>query len=261
MYIVQMSLIYHVTVSLTSSGKAKCQGFASSKTTSSLKAASTYGVSRRRSSVLNSTLEMESDSLLHQQLPSAYRSLQPQDQQAINHGPHLSHAHNHVHGHSHGHQHHTLASQSALDLSGIDENDPMFHQDLRIQDPNGHGFNTHPFNRNHGLPSMQQQVQVPQNGSPHTPHQHNGGGGQFGILTTGPIQHSSIGRLQQEDNLYGGAPDGGGPPKGKGHLATKIVPDPPNLQEWRQKLFSVDEVITLSQEECVLISGYCPYFC
>ena len=98
---------------------------------------------------------------------------------------------------------------------------------------------------------MQQQVQVQQNGGPHTPHQHNGGG-QFGILTTGPIQHNSIGRLQQEDNLYGGAPDGGAAsPKGKGHLNTKIVPDPPNLQEWRQKLFAVDEVITLSQEEWV----------
>ena len=239
----------HRTRSLTSSGKAELSRVLEFKFNLIPKGGVNIRGARPGSSVLNSVSQMESDSLLHQQLPSAYRSLQPQDQQSINHGPHLSHAHNHAHGHNHGHQHHTLASQGGLDLSGIDEGDPMFHQDLRLQDPNSHGFNTHPFNRNHGHPSMQQQVQVQQNGGPHTPHQHNGGG-QFGILTTGPIQHNSIGRLQQEDNLYGGAPDGGAAsPKGKGHLNTKIVPDPPNLQEWRQKLFAVDEVITLSQEE------------
>jgi len=112
-----------------------------------------------------------------------------------------------------------------------------------MQDPNGHAFQTsNPFERNHG----HQPMHVPNNGNPHTPQQH-GNGGQFGILTTGPVQHSSIGRLQQEEDIFG-TPDGADQ-KSNGHLSTKIVPDPPNLAEWRQKLFNVDEMITLSEEE------------
>ncbi len=41
-------------------------------------------------------------------------------------------------------------------------------------------------------------------------------------------------------------------PKSNGHLSTKIVVDPPNLAEWRQKLFNVDDIITLSEEEYVV---------
>jgi glutathione S-transferase len=174
---------------------------------------------------------METDQVLHQQLPSGYRSLQPQAAQAIQHGQaHLSH--------------HTLASQTSLDL-GLDEHDPVFHQDLRLQDPNGHAFQSpHPFDRGHGHRAMQ----VQNNSSPHTPHQHNGNsGGQFGILTTGPLQHNALGRLQQEEDIFG-SPDGGDQ-KSNGHLSTKIVVEPPDLTNWRQKLFNVDETITLSEEE------------
>ncbi|CZR60819.1 related to glutathione transferase omega 1 [Phialocephala subalpina] len=172
---------------------------------------------------------METESVLHQQLPGAYRPLQPQAAQAIQHGqPHLGH--------------HTLASQSGLDLSGLDDNDPVFHQDLRLQDPNGHAFQSpHPFDRNHG----HGQMHMPNDGSPHTPQQH-GNGGQFGILTAGPVQHNAISRLQEEDIF--GNPEGGDQ-KSNGHLSTKIVVDPPNLAEWRQKLFNVDEMITLSEDE------------
>jgi glutathione S-transferase len=173
---------------------------------------------------------METDSVLHQQLPSAYRTLQPQAAQAIQHGqPHL--------------QHHALATQPGLDLTGLDDPDSVFHQELRLQDPNGHAFQT--FDRNHGHRPMH----VQNNGSPHTPQQqHNGG--QFGILTAGPMQHNSIGRLQQEEDIFG-TPEGSDQ-KSNGHLSTKIVVDPPNLTEWRQKLFNVDEMITLSEEEYVV---------
>lgn len=92
-------------------------------------------------------------------------------------------------------------------------------------------------------------MHVQNNGSPHTPQQHNNGG-QFGILTTNPIQHNSIGRLQQEEDIFG--PPDGADQKSNGHLSTKIVVDPPNLAEWRQKLFNVDEMITLSEEEYVM---------
>jgi len=35
-----------------------------------------------------------------------------------------------------------------------------------------------------------------------------------------------------------------------GQLVTKIVIDPPNLRAWREKLFNVDDTITLTNEEC-----------
>jgi glutathione S-transferase len=34
-----------------------------------------------------------------------------------------------------------------------------------------------------------------------------------------------------------------------GQLSTRIVVDPPNLEEWRDKLFNVDEAIILTHEE------------
>jgi hypothetical protein len=176
---------------------------------------------------------METDSVLHQQLPTGYRTLQPQAAQAIQHGQqHLGH--------------HALASQAGLDLTGLEDPDSVFHQDLRLQDPNAHAFQSPiTYDRNHGHRPMH----VQNNGSPHTPQQqHNGG--QFGILTAGPMQHSSIGRLQEEDIF---ATPEGSDQKSNGHLSTKIVPNPPNLAEWRQKLFNVDEMITLSEEEYVVL--------
>jgi hypothetical protein len=180
---------------------------------------------------------METDTVLHGQLqPNAYRTLQPQAAQAIQHGqPHLAH--------------HPLASQPGLDLSGLDDPDSTFHQDLRLQDPHGqHPFQLpRSFDRNHGHRPMHVQ-----SASPHTPQQqqqqqHNGG--QFGILTTEPMQNNSIARLQQEEDLFG-TPEGSDQ-KSNGHLSTKIVVAPPNLAEWRQRLFDVDDMITLSEEEYV----------
>jgi glutathione S-transferase len=178
---------------------------------------------------------MEPESVLHQQIPNAYRNLKPQANQAIQHGqPHLGH--------------HALSAQNGLDLTGLDDNDPVFHQDLQqLQDPNRHGFQgPNPFDRSHGHRPMH----VQNNGSPHTPQQHSNGG-QFGILTAGPLQHNSIRQLQQEDDIFG-TPEGGDQ-KSNGHLSDKIVVDPPNLAEWRQKLFNVDEMITLSEEQYVLV--------
>lgn len=178
---------------------------------------------------------MESDTVLHQQLPSAYRSLQPQAAQAIQHGQaHLGH--------------HPLTSQNGLDLGGLDDNDAVFHQDLRLQDPNAHAYpSPNPFDRNHGhRPPHPSHIQ--NNGSPLTPQQHNHSGGQFGILTTPANQHHAIGRIQEEEAHLFGSPDGSDQ-KSIGHLSTKVVIDPPNLAEWRQKLFNVDEMITLSEDE------------
>jgi hypothetical protein len=188
---------------------------------------------------------METESVLHGQLqPNTYRTLQPQATQAINsHGqPHLGH--------------HQLATQPGLDLSGLDDPDSTFHQDLRLQDPHGHPFQLpHSFDPNHGHRPMH----VQGGGSPHTPQQqqqqqHNSG--QFGILTTGRLRGKSIARLQQEEDLFG-TPEGSDQ-KSNGHLSTNIVVAPPNLAEWRQRLFDVDDMITLSEEECVPSDMHCP---
>lgn len=174
--------------------------------------------------------DMETEPALHQQLSSAY--LQPQAAQAIQHGqPHLGH--------------HTLASQTGLELDSLNDNDPVFHQDLRLQDASGHGFQSpSPFDHNHGHRPMH----VQNIGSPHTP-QHSAGG-QFGMLTAGPIQHNAIRQLQQEENVFTPAGDESDQ-KSLGHSSTKIVLNPPNLDEWRQRLFDVDGMITISEDECV----------
>ncbi|KAK6582416.1 hypothetical protein PZA11_004824 [Diplocarpon coronariae] len=172
---------------------------------------------------------METEPVLHQQL--SYRALQPQAVQP--------HPHSHPHPLPHlGHN--PLASQAGLDLEGLHDSDAVFRHDLQqLQDPNGHGF---PFDHNPGHRPMD----VQNGGSPHAP-QHNNGG-QFGILTAGPLQHSSIASLQQDEDIFGPAADGSDQ-KSNGHLSTKVVVDPPNLAEWRQKLFNVDEMITLSEDE------------
>ncbi len=175
---------------------------------------------------------MEADSVLHQQLPSAYRSLQPQATQALQHGqPHLAH--------------HSLASQTGLDLSGLDEADAVFQQDLQRLQNAGHAQVFHTPTTFHPNPG-QRHLHPQANGSPHTPQQH-GNAPQFGILTTGSAEHNAITRLHQNDDMFG-SPEIGDH-KGGGLLGTAIVTDPPDLEEWRQKLFDVNEMITLSEEE------------
>lgn len=190
---------------------------------------------------------MESvNSGLHQQISTPYRQLQPQAEQALQHGqPHLSH-------------HHTLASQLHPDLSSLvqDDNNSVYPDLRSLQDPNAvHQYpSPNPFERNNGHPQMH----VQNTDSPHTPQQQHPGPGQFGILTAGPpLHHNTIGRLQQslpqdlpQDNDLFGTPDET-EQKSTGHHAHKIVPNPPNLDAWREKLFNVDEMITLSEEEYV----------
>ncbi|KAL3428007.1 glutathione transferase [Phlyctema vagabunda] len=170
---------------------------------------------------------METDTVLHQQLPSAYRTLQPQATQAIQHGQtHLNHP--------------ALASQHGLNLNGIDDSDNVFHELHRLQE-NNHNYHA-PNAFDH---TQAHRLHVPDTDSPHTPQQHTG---QFGVLTSGgSLQHNAINRLQRENDIFGGGDDGD--QKSNGHQSSKIVVDPPNLAEWRQRLFNVDDTITLSEEE------------
>ena len=71
-------------------------------------------------------------------------------------------------------------------------------------------------------------------------------GGQFGVLSPHPqllpqhLNHDEqLGRFQQELDLHPAPATEGGTTAG--HFNDlKIVPNPPNLQEWRQRLFDVD---------------------
>lgn len=186
---------------------------------------------------------MEDEPSLH--LPPALRQLQPTELQAIHH---QSQVHQHAH---------PLTSQLQPELDGLDGNHdtfaPRLHVELsdptdvhHLQGPPG-AFEQgphHPFNNGTPVTEASQTIQsAPQ-------------AGQFGILTPVPTlisqDHAShiSGGNQQEEGLFHTAT---GPGEIDGHITNlKIIPDPPELQAWRQRLFDVNETITLTEEELVL---------
>ncbi|GKT39968.1 glutathione S-transferase U1 [Colletotrichum spaethianum] len=157
-----------------------------------------------------------------------------------------------------------------IDMSGMEAPGPVFHSDsLRGQD-----VHLPSTGDEHDEEQQQQQQQqhavVPgvigplgQLGRPvhaqqagHSqvmpvPDQH----GQFGILTPGPaIPDQSAGGM--EESLIGPSGfipiDGTTAPGWRPHgslLSSKWVIDPPNLEEWRQKLFDADGLIILTHEQ------------
>lgn len=87
-------------------------------------------------------------------------------------------------------------------------------------------------------------------------------GGQFGILTPHPqlpnqpqIHHEALGRLQNEIDLRPVAVQDGGTTEG--HFSNmKTVPSPPDLDDWRKKLFDVEDTVTLTEDEYGLASWF-----
>ena len=87
----------------------------------------------------------------------------------------------------------------------------------------------------------------------------DGGGGQFGVLSPHPQPQSQLldphlnhneqlGRLQHELDLRPVPVTDGGTTEG--HFSNmKLVPNPPNLEQWRRRLFDVDEAITLTEDQ------------
>lgn len=157
------------------------------------------------------------------------------------------HLHNGNLFHHPGHE--TLASQLELDAS-----DPF-------------QFNTQLDNQHH-LQQLQQRTPYDQRPPPprfqdlHSQVPHNdqldhafNRPGQFGVLTPHPqvpsqpqVHHEALGRLQNEIDLRPIAIQDGGTTEG--HFKNlKMIPNPPNLEEWRRRLFDVDEVITLTEDE------------
>lgn len=218
---------------------------------------------------------MEAESYLQQQTgyrPIAVHNIQHHQAQLPLPLPHQQHQHQQQHQplplpHN-PHLSHTLASQAGLDLNKYDDGSVAVYPDLRqLQEVSNNAQAYHSANafeqaslsqhHNHTIPHHVQQPPPAShsNGSPHTPRQSNGT--QFGMMpsASAPLQHGSISRLQQEEDVFGTVTDSQEQQQGTtGHLGTKIVTDPPNLAAWRQKLFDVNEMIMLSEEEYVYIS-------
>ena len=80
-------------------------------------------------------------------------------------------------------------------------------------------------------------------------------GGQFGVLSPHPhllpqhLNHDEqLGRQQHELDLRQAPVIDGGTTAG--HFSDmRMVPNPPRLEEWRQRLFDVDDIISLTEEE------------
>lgn len=182
--------------------------------------------------------------MIQQQLQSTFRKVQPRNARQLQQQAQQQ-AQSRVQSHIVPRQ--TLATSSDLDLSALGDDEGVFdslplhgqsHQQV-FQSANGFGSSPHVQPR--------RQLQGNATGSPHTPQQ-RGLGPQFGVLTPTPAQHSSIARVQQEDGAGLGSPESSDQ-RSNGHLSTTMVSNPPDLAEWRQKLFNVDEMITLSEEE------------
>lgn len=88
--------------------------------------------------------------------------------------------------------------------------------------------------------------------------------GQFGILAPTPVPvahpHGSMAPTMGQQTLHfaptmpagsgvGTADAAAAAPVAHGKLGGRIVVDPPDLQAWREKLFNVDEMIVLTQEQ------------
>ena len=91
-------------------------------------------------------------------------------------------------------------------------------------------------------------------------HEQGGGRGQFGVLTPHPqlpsqphSHNEALGSLQNEFDMRPKPITDGGTTEG--HFSNmKMIPDPPNLEEWKKKLFDVDETITMTEDEYVISS-------
>ncbi|KAI9674739.1 MAG: hypothetical protein M1817_001643 [Caeruleum heppii] len=177
----------------------------------------------------------DAEAALQQQLPVALRQLQPTALQAI-------------------HQGHSLSPQLPPELQGLDTTDPSaFQQRLQVDlgDPTAqHQLSpTTAF----GQSSPSDLVQRVGSGPPQTP-QHQQHGGHFGILTPGSGlshgPHPSIARLQADSELFDTPDEGYDKDEHKIHRdGLRLVSDPPHLAEWRQRLFDVNDVLTLTEEQ------------
>lgn len=160
--------------------------------------------------------------------------------------------------------------------------DPQLANEPQLQHPQQRGtaFESNPFDGpRSNQPRFQEIRSDPQTSSPQSsnvfdpsnagvfgvitrtsPQQNTDvGRGQFGILSPHPQTQSQLlnshlnhdeqlGRLHNELDLQPVPVTDGGTTEG--HFSDmKMIPNPPNLEQWRRKLFDVDDVIALSEDQ------------
>ncbi|KZF26392.1 hypothetical protein L228DRAFT_264793 [Xylona heveae TC161] len=179
------------------------------------------------------------------ELPAALRTLQPAALQALRH-PHAQSSQ-------------ILASQLAPELRALSSSDP-FQRQVQAELASASTIRGH--SQHHIHPRQIFESAQPHHFHPsqalrqaHALPNHTHGARHFGIFTTDSSPENqraspqnAVERTQQEESLFP-SPENTDK-RSQGHFdSLKIVPNPPNLGVWRQKLFDVDDTITLTEED------------
>ena len=166
----------------------------------------------------------------------------------------------------HHHNHSSLASQLDPSLQNLDHDDAFSSHFAGQLDDTGNGQLLHsgnPFGQRNNQPNFQesnpprfQEIRsnagaIPQQSSKHAYH---GQPGQFGVLMplSQPLlpQPNALDRVQHEDSMVQ-MPESMSEKK-EGHFSNmKSIPNPPDLEEWRKRLFHVNETITMTEDEYI----------
>ena len=143
--------------------------------------------------------------------------------------------------------HHDLNNPFDTPSQYDSRNQPRFHEIRSTGSING-------FSSPHGHAN---QFAVLPRASARQQHDSGGSRGQFGILTPHPqlasqpqSNNSGLGSLRNDIDTRSKAITDGGTTEG--HFSNmKLIESPPNLEEWKKKLFDVDDTITLTEDEYV----------
>ncbi|KAF2182188.1 hypothetical protein K469DRAFT_586915 [Zopfia rhizophila CBS 207.26] len=180
-------------------------------------------------------------------LQPALRTLQPGALETLHQSPD---------GPLHQHLQSLAPTLQGLEAIATDPNEAIFQQRYLGDAPPGpHGLHaSNPFEHNAGLPHSQTQFQ----GIPTTGYQHNGN--QFLIAAPPPPSHlqappitrppPQIPEIDPQTEFVQNQELDDTPVTSHGQFEDlKLIPNPPNLDEWRDRLFHVDETITLTEDE------------
>jgi hypothetical protein len=140
----------------------------------------------------------------------------------------------------------SFASQLDPSLQALDSSD-AFAQHFHTQLGSNHGAHLQvgsPYQEDEVPPQFQQL-----RSHPTPPRKRQKQVSQFGVLTPTTPHHNYL----QQDGLDDMQQDNEALREEKtSHFGNlKSIPNPPDLQAWRERLFNVDKTITLSEDECV----------
>lgn len=144
------------------------------------------------------------------------------------------------------------AYRMPMDHLGLDAYNPALDGGYHAHHQHHHHPHPHEHqHQHHHQPLPAHFARVPSQARPQPQGQH-GGGGQFGILAPTTVPQDAFGNeipatLESTPAIAGPAADTGN--SSHGQLNTKIVFDPPDLAAWRDKLFNVDELIILTDDQ------------